>query len=203
MPGNANRSSPCDQACPHYTLAMSQNVNSQRRLWPFGRSTNVLFVIATAILVAAPTLRAGDISGHYSDKGVVVSTAADVSTPQTISFHGLLGQEFDPQLAALDFDQTDRFTLEDDGETLVTEIFNADNQRLLRLVWDARRGFDHQDGKAVVRMRVGESKTERCVLVMEPADDHQSLLVKVYHVMPSTFGPQSEPVGTYLFVRAS
>lgn len=181
---------------------MSQNVILNRRLWPFGRHANVPLVIAAAILVSPFTLRAGDISGNYSDKGVVVSTAAAVASPQTISFHGLLGQEFDPQLAELDFDQTDRFTLEDDGETLITEMFDADNQRLLRLVWGARRGFDHQDGKAIIRMRHGDSQHQRCVLVMEPADDHRSLLVKVYRVMRSTFGPQSEPIGTYLFVRA-
>lgn len=182
---------------------MSPHVIIPRRLESLARPSRYFTRLACAWLLSAGALLATDISGTYADKGVVVHSAADQKTPETISFHGLLSQEFDPQLAALDFDGTDHFTLDDNGEVLATEIFDHSGKRLWRFVWGASRGFSHNEGKAVIRMKLGKSETERCVLVLEPTSDQRALEVKVYKVGPGTFGPRSEPIGTYLFVRAS
>ncbi len=167
----------------------------------FGRQRNIFAGALVALLFTAGLLPAANVSGTYADKGVVVGSAGS-APPETISFHGLLSQQVDPELAALDFDETDRVILEDRGDTLVLEIYNTEDKRLWRSVWDERRGYSKEEGKAVVRMRKRGSSDGRYVLVMEPAEDGKSLIVNVYNVTPTSFGPDSEPIGTYLFVRA-
>lgn len=161
--------------------------------------------ILAAMLAALTTsvqLHAQSVSGVYADKGVVVQHASSADA-QTVSFHGLLSQQFDAELASLNFETTSHITLEDENDVLALEIFNQDGQRTWRSVWGANRGFNHVDGSAVVRMKMGKSDDERCVLVMKPTEDNRALMVSVYHVKPSVLGPYGDPIGVYVFARQS
>ncbi len=179
---------------------MSHNVSHLHRQPVSARIRQVLIGSAFAFLCSVSSLAAGGISGTYADKGVVVQSV-NAATTAEISFHGLLGQQFDPQLAALDFETSDRVTLDETDGTLTVEIFDDEGQRIWRSRWGASRGFSMEDGKAVIRMRMKNSKDDRWVLVMDPNSDDRALMVQVFHVKPGTFGPHSEPVGTYIFAR--
>ncbi|MCF3650414.1 hypothetical protein [Synoicihabitans lomoniglobus] len=154
-----------------------------------------LFVTATIAATTALTSSAVDISGTYDDKGTQVRG----STPITASFHGLLAQEFDPELATLKFAGTARVQLLDHDGTLVVKIYSETNEQLWSSRWSAREGYSHEGELAVVRMKLGEAQDKRWVLVMQPVENGKLLEVKAYRVLPSYIGPRGEPVGTYLF----
>ena len=153
-------------------------------------------------LAACAQLNAQNVSGVYADKGVVVQPSQE-NAAKTVSFHGLLSQEFDSELSGLNFATTSHITLEDENDVLALEIFDQDGQRTWRSVWGANRGFNHMEGNAIIRMKMGKSKDERCVLVMKPTEGNRALMVSVYHVKTSYFGPFSEPIGVYIFARQS
>ncbi|WP_221029797.1 hypothetical protein [Actomonas aquatica] len=183
---------------------MSQIVNHPLGLSTFGRLRNVVTACVTLGLfaVAAPLVHAapGDVTGTYADKGVVVQSTDGEAAFEAISFHALLSQQFSPALSAADFPTSARFELNDETDRLVLEIFNDDGKSLWRALWGASRGFSHEDGKAVLRIQRRGSKDQRYSYVLEPADDDGNLLVTVYLVKATTFGPGADLVGSYMFV---
>ncbi|MCC5024548.1 MAG: hypothetical protein J6386_17920 [Candidatus Synoicihabitans palmerolidicus] len=160
----------------------------------------LITVLLCLITIGIPSLRALDISGTYRDKGICVG-ATPHGPPPTISFHALLGHEFDPTLATLNYASSSHVNLVDRDGTLDLEMVTEDNKVILHRNGSAHEGYSHEGDLTVIRMRQGDSLDERYVLVISPLDQGAYLEVKVYHVRPSFVGPYGELLGTYIFVR--
>jgi hypothetical protein len=149
----------------------------------------------------AVTAQAVDVSGTYENVGTVIGSPA--SADDRVSFHGLLGLEFDRRLARAQFSQTERLVLTQTDSTFKISGRDADNGETWNSRWARDLGYDFDQKQVKLLFSSKLKKDDGFLFLLSPAGDGQMLLVEVIEIHATVLGPVGNPLGTYLFERVA
>lgn len=149
----------------------------------------------------AATAPAVDVTGTYENIGAVVSTALP-SAEGDIPFRGLVGLDFDLPVMRLLHSGTDRFELEQRADGFIARCFEADGTESWNGRWDrgTSYGVDDKQVKLVFRSPRRFSD-DGFLFLLSPAGNGALLLVEVYRIKSTSFGPGMKPLGSFVFAR--
>lgn len=149
----------------------------------------------------AATARAVDVSGTYENAGSVISTTT-ASSKGDVPFRGLLGLEFNLTLARALHSDVDRVEISQEPDSFTIRCFERDGKESWNGRWE--RGFsygvDEKQVKLVFRSP-GRFGDDGFLFLLSPITERRLLLVEVYHIKSTSFGPGMKPAGSFLFER--
>ncbi|GAB5561894.1 MAG: hypothetical protein SynsKO_35410 [Synoicihabitans sp.] len=152
-------------------------------------------VALVTLALGAANLQAQNVSGVFADKGTVIGKDG-----ATISFHGLLSLDFNPVMTDAKYSDTSHVAMFERDGKIDIEIFNDDEEMIWGAVWDASDGYSREGDVAVIRMQ--STKSTRVALSIRPISGGDILEVTANYISPTAFGPNAEPIGTYIFVKS-
>jgi hypothetical protein len=154
------------------------------------------FLVALTICSA----QAVDVSGTYENAGAMVKPdSADAAG--IISFHGLLGLEFDYPLARALYAETDRVVVSQTASTFTIECQDLDGNTTWSGQWNRDKGYGEEAGQVNLLLRSKRFGDDGFLFSLSLAGERQLLLVEVQRINATTFGPVAKPVGMFLFNR--
>lgn len=148
---------------------------------------------------AASESSAADLSGDYADGGTVVA-AESGALPVEPSLRALLGLQFDPAVVSVVRDQTLHVTIKHGNGRLEIEAFDLENNVVWQGRWNERVGYVQRGANVILRFREGAGSGE-IVLTLTTLAPHGLLQVSAQRITPTMLGPDTRPLGTYLFHR--
>jgi hypothetical protein len=153
-------------------------------------------VAVSALLFASAG--AAEISGRYSDKGTRIPSENEKDTAE-VSLHGLLSLEFDPAIAALNFQETSTVEIRQSDDVFEVRIFDKEGKVRWNGQWKKGVEYTPEGNRAALRLRAADGK-EPVALVFEPIDNRM-LQVEASRITSGPLGPGTQKIGVYLFAR--
>lgn len=155
----------------------------------------LVFFVAFA---AAPLLSAFDLSGTYSDKGIVVSSE-DEGLKGEPSLNAILNLDFAGQNES--HAKAAELKFEESENALRIEVFDREDVSLSKTTWLPEDGFAKEENRRVLILRSRDSGATRYLLQFVPVADGKLLEVTVAKVSATAFGPVTKNTGVYVFPK--
>lgn len=162
-----------------------------------GLLPNVASLAAAPVAVELAPLK---LDGTYSDKGMIVASATGPKSG-TISFRGLLDFEFDPALNPELHPAADTVTLTHKGRYLSVKVTDTEGEPEEERWWHYEERVNADGRCAMAGFPDPANPDGKYFLVLQIVSDNRILQVKVLHLSPTAFGPDTKEIGTYVFPR--
>lgn len=163
--------------------------------------SNLRLLVAGFIILCAGRLAAANVTGTFESVGAAVQETD--GRRATVSLRGLVGLEFDHELARLTHGEVSRVSLDQKEGAFRIRCHRDDGSLEWEGYWERQKGYgltpEEQRPKILFRSpRLGDDSV---ALTFWLEADGRMLAVSAERLVASTFGPIIRPLGTFLFAR--